>query len=589
MPPLRLGRLFDESPASLRRLVLVLCALVAPLFTLVLAFLAVPEARSWAPLVVAGPIAVGALWLLAVRGPTHDDLASEARFRAMADSAPVLIWLAGLDQGALWLNTPWLRFRGRTLEEERGWGWTEGLHPEDRARCLGAYSKAFEGRQPYSLEFRLRRHDGQFRWVAESGTPHHDEAGRFTGFVGCCFDITDRLEAQRAADAASQLKSQFLANMSHEIRTPLNAIIGLSQLGLEEPDEARLREYVGIVHRSGQGLLGLINDILDFSKIEAGRLTLEAVPFSLPELLQDLSATLGTTAEARGLALRFRLVPATRVAVVGDPLRLRQVLTNLLSNALKFTPQGQVELRVMPGNGEGEVRFTVTDTGIGMTAAEVAGLFRPFTQADASTTRRFGGTGLGLAISRQLAQAMGGDLLVESTPGSGSSFDFAVLLGTPTAEQAAALSSSSGVHRTRMAAPPADLRGRRVLLAEDNRVNQLLARTLLEKAGIEVVLAENGRQAVELTCDRPGGPLDAILMDVQMPELDGFDATRAILARLGPSSPPIIAMTAHAMSDERARCLEAGMVAHLAKPVDVRLLYQTLARWMRARDHAAAA
>jgi CheY-like chemotaxis protein len=256
------------------------------------------------------------------------------------------------------------------------------------------------------------------------------------------------------------------------------------------------------------------------------------------------------------------------------------VLTNLLANAVKFTTRGQVELRVDAGAG-GARRFTVTDTGIGMDRAQVARLFQSFTQADSSTTRRFGGTGLGLAISRQLARMMGGDLLVESTPGAGSTFHFEVLLAEATAAQVAQ-GAGSRAQPVRTPEVTAALTGRRVLLVEDNRVNQLLARTLLEKVGVEVSLAEDGLQAVEAACagDRPP---DAILMDLQMPLLDGYEATRAIRSRLGPASPPIIAMTAHAMAEERDRCLAEGMVAHLPKPIDVRALYSVLARWMPGR------
>jgi CheY-like chemotaxis protein len=380
-------------------------------------------------------------------------------------------------------------------------------------------------------------------------------------------------ESSRVAVAANQLKGQFLANMSHEIRTPLNAIIGLSELGLEEVNPAKVHEYVGIVHRSGTALLGLINDILDFSKIEAGRLTLERLPFDLGELLRSLHQAMAVAAEAKGLTLQ--LVGDAGV-VVGDALRVRQVLTNLLSNAIKFTAAGDVRLSATGGAEPGAWRFAVTDTGIGMSGEQVERLFQSFSQADSSTTRRFGGTGLGLAISRELARLMGGDIVVDSTPGAGSTFTFTVRFGVPTAAQEQVEGRGRDVSGSvQRAAAASRLSGRQVLVAEDNRVNQLLARTLLEKAGVVVTLVQNGLEAVTAAVEAPGR-FDAILMDLQMPEMDGFEATRAIIGRLGSASPPIIAMTAHAMSEEKEHCLAAGMVAHVAKPIDVRALYALL-------------
>jgi two-component system CheB/CheR fusion protein len=510
--------------------------------------------------------------------------ASEARFRAMADSAPVLIWIANTEKLCTWFNTPWLKFTGRTQEQEYGNGWAEGVHPDDLARCVATYSSSFDARKPFTREYRLRRHDGQWRWLVDSGTPRYADTGDFEGYIGSCFDITDRIEAEqklaeasRVAVSANQLKGQFLANMSHEIRTPLNAILGLSELGMGEDDHARVREYMGVIHQSGAGLLGVINDVLDFSKIEAGRLSIEAVPFDLRELLKSIHDTLSVTAEARGVPLQQHLPEDLPAIVVGDPLRVRQVLTNLLSNAIKFTPQGHVELRVAHGD-DGRVSFSVTDTGIGLTPEQLERLFQPFSQADSSTTRRFGGTGLGLAISRELARMMGGDLVAESVQGKGSTFRFDARFAAATSAQEAEVKSRHTARLAQALASAGNLAGRQVLLVEDNRVNQLVARTLLEKAGVKVRLAENGLQAVEVMCGARPGHFDAVLMDVQMPVMDGYEATRTLKARLGAACPPIVAMTAHAMSEERDRCLAAGMVAHLAKPIDVAALYGTLSQ-----------
>jgi PAS domain S-box-containing protein len=503
---------------------------------------------------------------------------SEARFRAMADSAPVLLWLADPAGEAQWFNTPWLRFTGRALAQEQGQGWLAGLSDEDRARRAERVARALPTRAPWSLEYRLRRADGAWRWVLESTAPRFDAAGRFEGYVGSCTDISDRIEAQEAATEASRLKSQFLANMSHEIRTPLNAIIGLSELSRTEPKEETLRDYAGIIHQSGTALLGLINDILDVSKVEAGRLQLEAAPFDLHRLLQQLHETLSVTAESRDLPLWLTVDADVPRGVVGDPLRVRQVLTNLLTNAIKFTPSGQVELRVSRGD-TGPFCFSVRDTGIGLSPEQQQHLFEPFTQADASTSRRFGGTGLGLSISRQLARLMGGDLTVASALGQGSAFTFAVSLPLATPAQLSALDAALPEVKQLRERTALALQGRRVLLAEDNRVNQLLARKLLEKVGLVVTLAENGREAVE---QAQAGRFDVVLMDLQMPELDGYEATEVILATLGSAAPPIIAMTAHAMVSEREHCFAVGMVDHLTKPIVVEQLYAVLQRHLPA-------
>jgi PAS domain S-box-containing protein len=475
------------------------------------------------------------------------------------------------------------------------------VHPDDLLLFKLAVEAHLRGEQPgVRSEHRVLHRDGHYVWVLVRGKVVARAAdGTPSRAAGTCRDITEQVEARqrlealtrqlgdatRAAREASQLKSQFLANMSHEIRTPLNGIIGLSRLGLDEQDPRQLREYLGIIHRSGDSLLGLINDILDMSKIEAGRMSLERIAFDPSGLVSSILEVLSVTAEGREVALRLELATGLPEVVLGDPLRVRQVLTNLLSNAIKFTPaQGRVDLLVEPC-GPQRVRFTVTDTGIGMEAAHVAGLFRPFNQGDASTTRRFGGTGLGLSISRDLAKMMGGDITVESRPGRGSSFHFEVGFGTPTLDEVAQVRTGALHRRSGSQAAIRSLLGRRVLLAEDNPVNQLLARKLLDKVGVVVTVAEDGRLAVEAAC-APQAHFDAILMDIQMPELDGYGATRAIRARLGPGAPPIIAMTAHAMSEERDHCLAAGMVDHLAKPIDVARLYELLAKWAVPEDHA---
>lgn len=390
-------------------------------------------------------------------------------------------------------------------------------------------------------------------------------------------------EARHRAEEASRAKGDFLANMSHEIRTPMNAILGLSHLALRAGPPPRQRGYLTRIRASATALLGIINDILDVSKIEAGMLTLERVPFDLSAVLDMVAGTAALSAEEKGLALRLEVAPDVPTALLGDPLRLGQVLLNLVNNAVKFTESGSVVLGVtaaprMAGEGEAELRFAVRDTGIGMTAEQVARLFQPFAQADSSTTRRYGGTGLGLAISRRLAVMMGGGIAVDSAPGLGSTFRFTVAVGVQNGATAALPAlADPGLAGLQVDEP---LRGLRVLVADDNAVNRLVARELLEDAGLAVTAVGSGGEAVRLALE-PGAGYAALLTDVQMPDMDGFAVARAIRRQCGPDRLPIIAMTAHALEEERRRCLDAGMDDHIAKPVEPHRLVAVLNRRLK--------
>jgi signal transduction histidine kinase/DNA-binding response OmpR family regulator len=522
-------------------------------------------------------------------------------------------------------------------------------------------------------------------------------------------------EARERAEEATRSKSMFLANMSHEIRTPMNAIIGLAHLALKTGLDRKQHDYLSKIMTAASSLLGLINDILDFSKIEAGKLTVERVPFSLDEVLTNVTTVIGQKAHDKGLELLIHTDPAAPHALIGDPLRLGQVLTNLINNAVKFTEKGQITVSIRPTERMGDrvqLAFAVSDTGIGMTPDQCARLFQAFTQADGSTTRKYGGSGLGLTITRRLIELMDGRIWVESQPGVGSTFHCSAWFGLGAAPQAQpvpemlaglralvvddnaaareilseALESrrlrveavSSGqealerlsqadaadpirlvlmdwrmpgmdgvsacrairttlelrhppkvvmvtafgvddvreqaeavgvdgflvkpVNRTLLAdtlselfrpqaqAPvlrthreAADLGGVRVLLAEDNEINQQIAIELLQSAGAVVTVAVNGAEAVRAICEGPVPPLiDLVLMDVQMPVMDGHEATRRIRADLRFESLPIIAMTAHAMVEERERCLAEGMNDHVTKPVDPEALLRTVRRWAGA-------
>jgi signal transduction histidine kinase/CheY-like chemotaxis protein len=604
--------------------------------------------------------------------------------------------------------------------------WADHVHEGDEEAAQATmenFTAAVEGRIPaYSAVYAYRRPvDGRVVWIRALGSVVKDAGGTPVDMFGVTQDITEfkRLErelvdARRRAEEATEMKSMFLANMSHEIRTPMNAIIGLSHLALKTPLSAKQRDYVGKIHNAGTSLLAVINDILDFSKIEAGKLDIEATEFSVDEVIGAVTTLTAQKAHEKGLEFLAHVPPEIPERLVGDPLRLAQVLTNFVNNAVKFTERGEIRLTVERLEQTGEkvqLKFSVRDTGIGMTGEQADRLFQPFTQADMSTTRKHGGTGLGLSICRRLVELMGGRIWLESEPGAGTTFYFTVWLGA--VESAAgrrvvperldrlrvlvvddnstareilqeSLTSIAGkvdvassgkdavaAVRRQDAVEPYDivfmdwrmpgmdglqasrhiksdetlihqpaivlvtafgreevreeaerlqldgflvkpvtksmivdtlvnvfaeegghpakpdageevrrLRGARILLAEDNEINQQIAIELLEGAGATVVVARNGREAVDALArtDAPSG-FDVVLMDLQMPEMDGLQATARIRSDARFATLPIVAMTAHATIEERQRCLAAGMNDHVAKPIDPDQLIETVARF----------
>lgn len=503
---------------------------------------------------------------------------SERRFHTMADAAPVLIWVSNTEKACTWFNQGWLSFTGRSLEQEYGHGWAEGVHPEDMPHCISVYTTCFDARQPFVMNYRLRRYDGQYRWLRDCGVPRFNERGGFEGFIGSCVDITDEKEleqtlraAKEAAESSNQAKSTFLAMMSHEIRTPLNAIIGMSYL-LERSDlEAQQREHVHAIQLSSKNLLALINDVLDISKIEAGEVLLEAVPYSLKALCDELRSVFLPSARNKQLSLAILPHgPDVPAKVLGDEARVKQMLMNLLSNALKFTESGTVSLAVSvtPARGEAAgpfLHFEVRDTGIGIPEDQLARLFKPFSQADRSTTRKYGGTGLGLSIVRQLAALMGGGVGVESVLGVGSAFWFEVPLTLPTADMV--------VVRKIPAARPLQ-----VLIAEDDPGDREVLESMAVRFGWALELATSGQEMIErvLRRVRQSHPLDCIILDWLMPDLNGLEALMRLEQELEPKQMPSVVMVTAQQVQTLERSLEALAVhpsSVLVKPVDPSLLF----------------
>jgi CheY-like chemotaxis protein/HPt (histidine-containing phosphotransfer) domain-containing protein len=397
-------------------------------------------------------------------------------------------------------------------------------------------------------------------------------------------------QARSQADAANRAKSAFLSNMSHEIRTPMNSIIGLTYLAQRSNPNPKLRDYLDKIGQSGQHLMGIVSDILDFSKLEAGKVELELTDFSLGGVVASVASQLTDSAERKGLALSIDVDAALERPVRGDPLRIGQVLLNFVGNAIKFSARGAITVRARSDAADEQgtdVLLEVIDPGIGMTEAQMATLFQPFQQVDASTTRRFGGTGLGLAICRQLADLMGGQVGVESRLGGGSRFWLTVRLAWSNPEAAGAV-PSFGVERGAptsaagwMAEPTdaqrARIQERHVLVVDDNLVNQQVATELLLHIGARVSVAGDGDEALQRLAEEP---VDCVLMDIQMPVMDGLQATREIRQRPATARLPVIAMTANAREEDRLRCVQAGMNDFLTKPVMAQQLYATVARWM---------
>ena len=522
---------------------------------------------------------------------------SADQLRLLTDVAPIGIFQTDAQHRFLYTNPRWSDITGIAPEEALGCEWDSMVASESRAGQFIESAMDSSGPADLYQRFEIRIPDREPRVILVTSQAIFTNDGHEAGWVGTVADITVETSAEAAlsdardkADEASHLKSDFLANMSHEIRTPMNGVIGMIDLLLETVLDPRQRDYALTVRNSGESLLTILNDILDFSKVEAGKLEIEHVAFDLRTSVVEVIDLLGRSSEARSLALEATVEDSVPHVVLGDSGRLRQVLMNLIGNAIKFTHSGEVGVNVKALEGPGPdtvLRFDVTDTGDGIAPGKLATIFKPFVQADTSTSRKYGGTGLGLAISGQLVSLMGGDCGVTSEVGKGSRFWFTV---TVQAESPMVLAETAAEDPTPSvpqlpAADPPEISlsqgdpsaSKHVLLAEDNPVNQRVAAAMLENLGFHVDAVANGAEAVKAFA---GGGYQLILMDCQMPELDGYQATAKIRRLEGDATrTPIIALTASAMKNDRARCMSAGMDDYLSKPLTLKALGGVLARW----------
>ena len=511
-------------------------------------------------------------------------LASTAEFRVLAEAMPQILWITRPDGWHLHFNQRWMDYTGLTLEESLGHGWMAPFHPDDQPLAAVLWDHATTTGETYEIEYRLRRADHTYRWMLGRALPLRDAAGTIVKWFGTCTDVHDlklaeleisrtnsalkleiaeRSRAEQEAASANRAKSEFLANMSHEIRTPLNGVIGMTDLVLGTDLTSEQAHYLEMVKSSGESLLTVINDILDFSKIEAGHLAIDILPFDLDAWLVTTLRQLSPRAPLKGLELASEIRPGVPTALLGDPGRLRQIVTNLIGNAVKFTTEGDVVLTIDVEDRtdqQATLRFSVADTGIGVPLDQHEAILRPFIQADGSTTREYGGTGLGLAISANLAALLGGRLWLESEPGCGSTFHFTA---------ACALQAFQPLPSAAVELTVAGLRGLRVLVIDDNAVSRRILDSTLRQWLIEPTLAVSGASGlVQMHQQRAAGtPFPLVLLDAQMPGLDGFAVYDAICRQPGLPTPMILMLTSAGRRGDAARCHALGITAWLMKPI----------------------
>ncbi len=517
--------------------------------------------------------------------------ANESRFRDLFENSPVAYQALDFDGRCTHVNQCLCDMLGYDAEDIIGKSFDEFWVDHLKSHFQPKFDE-FKSSGLVAMELSIKKKDGQIIDVLMNGRIQHDIEGHFVRSHCVFADISERkqmetemLRAKEAAEVLAQSKSEFLANMSHEIRTPMNGIIGLTQLALDQKTSPELRDYLTNISASSQSLLGILNNILDFSKIEAGRLGVEERPFDLDQLVDDLRNLFKGRAEAQHLDFVITVAKDTPRDLVGDSMRIQQILSNLLGNAIKFTSRGHVALRIETKHLEGarvELAFAVEDTGIGIAIDDLDKLFKPFSQVDGSISRRFGGTGLGLAISSKLLHLLGGEFKVSSQLNQGTTFSFDLRLsiatqkGVRTSRHRA--SHDAGELTRELQKSGKVLKGARILVAEDNHINQQVVQEFLKLAGMEVTLADDGQEAFELLQYQH---FDAVLMDVNMPVMSGIETTRLLRQQKAFVELPIIALTAGVTQEEHDNCMACGMNDFIPKPINPKQMITTLARWVR--------
>ncbi len=520
---------------------------------------------------------------------SEKELQLQTMMNTAFNSIPGIVWTARANGTPDFFNKQWFDYTGISPKPDIS-SWREAMHPEDFLNFINSWERAREAGVAYEGEFRIMRSsDHSYRLQVAHISPAKDHAGNILKWFGTCMDIEDRKAAEKektlavvrekAAVESARLKSEFLANMSHEVRTPLNAVLGMTELLLDSTLDDQQVNYLRLIRNSGESLLSIINDILDFSKIEAGKLDLEQTNFDLHAVVGGQVDLLTARAETKGLGLKLQMDSQIPPVLVGDPVRIGQILLNLIGNAIKFTPKGVVEVRaVFEGkeNGRIKVKFHVKDEGVGISPETQRQLFQPFTQADSSTARHFGGTGLGLSICKKLVQIMNGEIGVESELGKGSTFWFVLVFEQPFQTVAAPTVKEDSAYGKIESCP---LRTQKILVAEDNSMNQILILATLKKLGFNADIASNGKEALKALAQLN---YDLVLMDCQMPEMDGFTTTQNIREQEKGTGKhiPILALTANAMVQDQERCLSSGMDDYITKPVKRKTLELALNKWL---------
>ncbi len=499
---------------------------------------------------------------------------SESRFHDLADNISQFAWMADASGSIFWFNQRWYDYTGTTLEEMREWGWQTVHHPEHVDRVVLLWKEHLSSGEVWEDTFPLRSKDGEYRWFLSRAQPIRDNQGNIQRWFGTNTDITMQreferslLEARVEAEAANQSKSEFLANMSHEIRTPMTAILGYTDLVAEKVSDADTMEHIRTIRRNGSFLLEIINDILDLSKIEAGKFEVSRQRLSPQSLIEDVRSIMEVRASTSNTVLEVEYQGKIPGTIESDPKRLKQILINLVGNAIKFTPSGSIKIVVSYSVEAEKLRIDVIDSGIGISEKQLQKLFLPFSQGDGNVNREFGGTGLGLAISKRLTEMLGGNIVVESALGKGSRFTVNIDTGSVT--DVALVDSIKALNPSTVNDRAHDVElNCHVLVVDDRRDIRFLSKRFLTSAGATVTEAEDGEIAVAKVAQSitDGEVYDLILLDMQMPRLDGYETAKS-LRQLGYSK-PIVALTADAMQGDMSRCIESGCNDYLSKPID---------------------